>query len=304
MFSWIIQWADDKYRQLDESLNSVAKNFLCLLIGEKDSSFIHSVSVGRQWENIDIWVEVNDDIFIVIEDKVNTNSHDGQLKRYKETVEDWYKGKRDKLFYSYVKTGNESKATLIDVESTGYRYICRKEIISCLSNYSGNNDIVIDYRKHLLQIERETQSWRQLPVSEWCGLAWEGFYKELEKHLTIKGWGYVPNASGGFMGAWWHMVKTSDVEMYLQFEESKLCFKIYYEDEDRTSVREKYYRYLMELAKDRYPEIVKPYRFGCGYYMTIAIVEPVNLFGSSIVNVDLVVGKLNEYQKIVDECCK
>ena len=120
-FTWLIQWADDKYRQFDESLHIVAKNFLSLLIGEKDSSFIHNVSVGRQWDNIDIWVEVNEDIAIAIEDKVYTNVHDNQLIRYKETVEDWYKGKRDKLFFSYVKTGNESKATLSDVGEKGYR---------------------------------------------------------------------------------------------------------------------------------------------------------------------------------------
>lgn len=304
LFAWLIEWADDKYRLFDESLNSVAKDFLCLLIGENDSSFIHTVSVGRQWENIDIWVEVNEDIVIAIEDKVNTTTHDNQLKRYRDTVEEWYKGKRNKLFFSYLKTGNESIASLNDVEKWGYRCICREDIITCISNYSGNNDIVIDFTEYILQIERETQSWKQLPVSEWCGLAWEGFYKELEKHLDITGWGYVPNASGGFMGAWWHMVETSDVEMYLQFEESKLCIKIYYEHEDRTSVREKYYCRLMELTKDRFPEIVKPYRFGSGYYMTIAIVEPDNLFGSSIVDVDLVVGKLKEYQKLVDECCK
>lgn len=303
-FAWLIQWADDKYRQFDESLHIVAKNFLSLLIGEKDSSFIHNVSVGRQWENIDIWVEVNEDIAIAIEDKVYTNIHDDQLKRYKYTVEKWYKGKRDKLFFSYVKTGNESKATLSYVVSSHYRYISREQIISCLSNYSGNNDIIIDFQEHLLQIERETQSWKQLPVAKWCGHAWEGFYKELERKLSIDGWDYVPNASGGFMGAWWHEVNANDVKMYLQFEESKFCFKIYYKDEDRAGIREKYYCRLMEHAKDRYPEIVKPYRFGSGYYMTIAIVEPENLFDLSFDNFDKVVHRLKEYQNIVNECCK
>lgn len=304
MFSWIIQWADDKYRQLDESLHIVAKNFISLLIGEKNSSFIHNVSVGRQWEHIDIWVEVNEDIAIAIEDKVNTNTHDNQLERYRDIVKKKYKGERVKFVLSYVKTGNESKKTIEKIESLGYRSICREDIIACLSNYSGNNDIVIDYTKHILQIERETQSWKQLPVEEWCRHAWEGFYKELEKKLTIKGWDYISNRSGGFMGAWWHPVKTKDIEMYLQFEESKLCFKIYYDDEDRANVRNKYYWRLMEHTKDRYPEIVKPYRFGSGWSMTIAIVEPENLFNFSFDYFDKIVNRLKEYQKIVDECCK
>ena len=105
------------------------------------------------------------------------------------------------------------------------------------------------------------------------------------------------------MGAWWHFREKDDCTMYLQFEQGKLCFKISYEGEgDGSKVRNREHVKLMELAKGRFPEIRRPERFGTGTYMTIAVVDEVNLFGEALVDFNALVSKLKEYEALISEC--
>lgn len=305
MFAWLIQWADNRYKDTDVEIFNLAQNFLRLLIGDNNIE-INSVEVGRQWNNIDIWVEINDDTFLIIEDKTNTSIHDNQLERYKAIVEEKYNGKRDNLYYAYVKTGNEPLDVLKDVESKGYLTISREEIIRCLNSYTGNHALLLNYTQHLIGIEKDTQSFKEFPVSEWGWYAWQGFYKALESELELSSWSYVANPAGGFLGAWWHFIPIEDGKMYLQFEEKKLCFKILYEGKrDRSEVRWEHHDKLMALAqKQERIEIHKPTRFGAGQYMTIAVVDPDYLFGQGRINMEELVNKLKCYQSIIDLCCK
>ena len=304
IFAWLMQWADPKHKEKDANLYSVANSFIKILLGNEQHN-IKTICVGRQWQNIDIWAEINDDIFLIIEDKTNTSIHDNQLERYKETVKEEYEGKRENLFFVYVKTGNEPFSVLKKIEEKGYRTISRKEIIDCLIQYKGNNAILPNYLEHLIKIEEDTQSFRKLPASKWGWYAWQGFYKELESRLDLTSWNYVSNPAGGFLGAWWHFKEISGGEMYLQFEETKLCFKIYYEgDRDRSEVRWEHHKKLLDFAHEtNHPEISKPSRFGAGYYMTIAVVDSDYLFGKGVVNFEELIPKLVEYQKLIDLCC-
>lgn len=305
MFAWLMQWADPSYKNEDHSLYHIANDFVKMLIGT-NSYAVNTIEVGRQWKNIDLWAEINDDAFLIIEDKTNTSIHDNQLERYKEFVENEYKGKRNRLYYVYLKTGNEPLSVLKEIEKKGYKTISRLDIINCLNHYNGNNSFLLNYIEHLKRIENETQSFRKLPVDEWGWYAWQGFYKELESRLNLTSWDYVANPAGGFLGAWWHFTPIPDGEMYLQFEEKKLCFKIYYEGErDRSEVRWEQHNKLLDIAKaNNHNEITKPARFGAGQYMTIAVVDPDFLFGNDIVNLEDLMIKLFDYQSLIDQCCK
>lgn len=305
MFAWLIQWADVKYKDEDAEIHSLAQDFVRLLIGN-DNSEIKSVEVGRHWKDIDVWAKINDDIFLAIEDKKGTSIHDGQLERYKAFVEKEYAGKRDKLYFAYVKTGNEPHDIIKAIESKGYLVISRNDIIKCLCKYNGNNYLISSFTEHLIGIERETQSFSELPVSKWGGGAWQGFYMALETKLDIQSWGYVSNPSGGFLGVWWNKRPIEDGEMYLQFEEKKLCFKIACDDKDnRSAIRDEQHRKLIDLARQKsMDEIQRPARFGAGTWMTIAVVDSDYLFGDGKINMDDLVGKLKVYQSLIDECCQ
>lgn len=301
MFCWLLQWASPKYADTDPSLHKLGQEFVRLLSGKEQDFEISSIDVGRQWENIDIWAEINDDTFLLVEDKTGTTIHGGQLSRYKSSAEKEYGGKRSDLRLTYVKTGNEPLAVLRKVRQAGYRTVCRDEILKCLSEYEGSNQLVISYREHLQILEDATSSFKILPERKWGWNAWQGFYMELEKLLDIKSWDYVANPSGGFLGAWWHFVDVGDVSIYLQFEQGKLCFKIAYEgDENRSQVRDKFHSLLMSRVKDNFPEIHRPTRFGAGTYMTIAVVDEEDIFGEGVLNLEDVVNKLKRYEGLLD----
>ena len=300
LFCWLIQWADTKYKVVDEQLHNIGQDFLSLLCGKKVD--INSVTVRKQWNNIDIGVIINDKLFLVIEDKTETTIHDNQLARYKQEVERNTELTFEDFYFAYVKTGNEPSSILKQVKSNGYNIILRANIIECLNKYDGENPILSSFFEHLKKIENETNNFRMLPPQKWSFYAWQGFYKELENELDITDWGYVPNPSGGFWGAWWHfkdIVDEKDVQMYLQFEELKLCIKISCkEKQNRSDIRNR----LSDLVRSKRTFFIKPNRFGAGRYMTIAVVK--DFFGTGLINIKEIVQQLKEYEKIVDECCK
>ena len=301
MFVWLLLWADAKFIEIDADMHAVALNFARVLTGITDLE-ISCIRADRQWAHIDVWAEINDNVFLSIEDKTGTTIHDDQLQRYKEIVEEEYPN-RIKCF-TYVKTGNEPKSILQQVKKAGYRIVVRKDILDCLNTYSGNNVLLCNYRDHLLAQEQATQSFKSLPASAWTWSAWEGFYKELEDRNIIDSWGYVPNPSGGFLGANWHWVDYEHGQMYLQFEQGNLCFKICptCDKTRRSEIRNKSSQLLMERANIRFPEIHKPSRFGAGEYMTIAVVDRSDIFGKTSISIDTVIDKLAQYACLVDEC--
>ena len=310
MLAWLINCADTNANH-DQSLHRIASDFVRMLLG-KDSSFqIKKVVVGRQWKNIDVWAIINDDIFLTIEDKTNTTIHSNQLERYKESVQQEFGEKCSQLCFAYVKTGNEPISVEKEVEKNGYVVIRRLAIIECLKKYDGSNPLITSYLDHLNKIQNQTESFKYKPVKEWDKYAWEGFFQELENHdhgLKINSWSYVPNKSGGFMCAYWKPHSIGDkTEIYLQFEEQKLCFKICYEGDSnrRAAIRTAHHEKLKKLAAEKgFSEIVKPDRFGAGTWMTIAIVKPENIFGPEIVDLNTIIQKLNRYQDLINDYVK
>lgn len=304
MFAWLLQWASPEYAEADANLHHIGQKFVRLLTGKDDSFPINSIDVGRQWENIDVWAEINDDTFLVIEDKTGTSVHGDQLERYKASVEREYDGKRTDLCYAYVKTSEEPRSVLRGIERCGFKTVSRSDILKCLEDYDGKDTLLLAYRKHLQDLEDSVMSYKTLPEKQWGWNAWQGFYKELESRVDIDSWSYVANPSGGFLGAWWHFVDSRDCTMYLQFEQGKLCFKISYEgEEDRSAVRYRAHSKLLETAREKYPEIRRPDRFGTGTYMTIAVVNEESLFGVGLVDFDALTLKLKEYESLIEECC-
>lgn len=308
IIAWLISYADPKYSTQDPRIHAVGKSLLLLLLG-KDSSFeIHSVEVGRQWKKIDVWVEVNDDIFLIIEDKTNTFLHDSQIERYRKSAIEYYKGTR-KIVCTYIKSGNDSLKTINGIRAAGYIAVERPEILEILDRYEGDNTIVKHFTDYLANWEKRTNSFKDTPFSSWCWQAWEGFYQELERRMSIDDWSYVSNPSGGFIGIWWHWVPLEEgVRMYLQIESpEKLCIKIecLQDKENRGSIRDKYYYLLADMARELgYHHVHHPARFGNGTYMTIGVVDLKNIIDEPVININKTIEILKRYELLVDACQK
>ena len=303
MFAWLLSWAAPQYKEYDAELHSVALRFVKLLT-DAENVEIKRIEVGRQWKHIDIFAKINDDIFLAIEDKTGTTVHGEQLKEYKDAVNKEYPNYRK--CFAYVKTGNEPNAILKKVISDGYKVISRKEILHCLNEYTGNNLLLCNYREHIQIIEDLTESFLILPVSQWRGYAWEGFYKKLEEKEIIDNWAYVSNPSGGFLGAWWYWKNFYAGNMYLQFEQGKLCFKICLDCDKnlQSKIRNKCSEELIKIAeKVNFIKINKPARFGAGEYMTISIINQKDIFGDGVIDMEAIIKKLKICEEILDKCC-
>ena len=99
--SWLLRLAAEKEVE-NKRLHKISKEVLLRLIEWKDSTdvIISKVEIWRQWASIDVTAEVELTVgenierhLIIIEDKAYTLLHDDQLARYRDSVNDFYKGK-------------------------------------------------------------------------------------------------------------------------------------------------------------------------------------------------------------------
>ena len=91
------------------------------------------------------------------------------------------------------------------------------------------------------------------------------------------------------------------VQLYLQFEEKKLCVKIEYSgDGNNSDIRNKYHEKLMSEADKSGLPVNRPARFGAGTYMTIGVVDEDFSFGKKPLDIPKIVKRLKEIEKLID----
>tara|TARA_R110002096_G_C14621502_1_gene724177 strand:- start:10 stop:1029 length:1020 start_codon:yes stop_codon:yes gene_type:complete len=253
--TWLIQWADNDYENLDKPLNSCAKLFVQELVGKNTKYKIETVQAGRQWNNIDVWALINNEYFIVIEDKKGSKEHSDQLNRYSEIAEKKYKNSDIKVKLVYFKM--EEQGNYNNIKNAGFSILNRSKMISIIKEYikstktSEQNNILKDYYENLKNLDNEVKSYLTRPINEWNPwFGWQGFYTELQKNIGGD-WNYVSNRSGGFLGFWWNHKFQKEFHYYLQLEQENLTFKLIVNNENkRREFRDNYRKYLYKKAKE------------------------------------------------------
>ena len=305
---WLLNWANIEFKKYDEELNLTAQRFVIMLLGLEHDISVTSVKTYKQLNNIDVFAIINNKYALIIEDKVNTGTHDNQLKRYREWISKHDEFKNLELECVYLKTGNESLSYLKQIEQEEqYHLILRKDILEILKDNKSNNNIITNFYRHLAEIEEDTNSYNQFAVDKWSGNAWQGFYMQLEQNLNINtktdAWFYVANPNGGFLGFCWHWKSLSNCRIYLQFEQGPLCIKIEcYDESNQSTIRNEWSETILRKAKEHgYDYVVKPDRFGKGSYMTIAVIHSDNLFKKEKVDMNRMISDLNNIENLIDD---
>lgn len=308
-FTWLLQWADSSNAQYDSELNAAAADLVRHLVElqfPENNLVVEKVTTFRQWYNIDILVEVNDDLAIIIEDKVDTAEHSDQLERYKKIATEYYSEKNRTLVFIYLKTGNESSYTLSKVRNKGFAVVTRKAVLDIFNKRQVSNDIFTAFKEHLVQIEEQTNSFGTLQriTSDWK--AAEGFFMALQERLNAGDWGYVSNQTGGFLGFWYYWNGTTQYSLYIQVENCfengiKLVVKIGDWEPDISTL---YYilERLQQSALSYGITLIKPNRYRAGETSTVAIV--VNAFpvdSDSRFDMDKFVANLRLLEKAIDD---
>lgn len=308
-FTWFLHWASNEHSQHDKHLNETSKDFVRLLLGKTSDYQINKVIAGRQWNNIDIWAEINDEYFIGIEDKTNTGEHSEQLERYQQIATNHYKDKSHKLVFVYLKTGNESLTTLKKIVDKGYYTIDRKMVLDVLNKRTITNEIFNDFKDYLSVIENTTNSYTKFEniTSKWK--AGEGFYIKLQEQISEwTDWRYVANQMGGFLGFWYHWTGTEECSLYIQIENSfergiKVVVKIGDWNPNVDTLR-KILSEIQPYAKKHNLTISKPNKYRAGSTSTLAIIQnPFTVDKNGNLEIEEFIKMLKSIEKILDEYC-
>ena len=298
---YLLEWSDPKYQATgDEFLHKTAQKFVKSLFAKHDVelSKINSVEVLKQDNHIDIGAIIDCDsgqkCYLLIEDKTNTKNHSHQLWRYYNDVL-----KRSKtldvvdIIPIYLKTHDQSKFDLDifrpkheeekyhppEVSHSTLRHqfkaFMRDDFLSVLESYQGQNELIIQFRENLTEIENAVNSFSQRKIEDWKRLQFIGFYKKLQKELNIGYWKDVNNKAGGFCA---YIFPKMEHGVYTQLEgkngELSFCFKIHEPDTTRQKkVRNEWsLRLINHFKLEAGIEVTKPKSFGKGKFMTVAVV--------------------------------
>lgn len=270
---WLLSCSDPQ-SGIDQALHQAGRDFLSSLFAVAEiepPAELTKVEVKKQYKNIDIVVLVNDESHVlVIEDKVFTGAHSGQLERYSKIAKEVFSN--SEIGFIYFKTGNQSSFEKAD--KANYKIYRREQFLEVLDRGIQNdvsNHIFLDYKSYLAGIEESIQAYKHKALDDWDWNCWTGFFTNLQQnYLDDAEWGHVPNAAGGFMGMWWH----GRDNKYLQLEQEKLCFKIIVEDKDlQSDARNKWHAEVVQLSEQSGLNLCKPDRFGKGEFMTAAVLN-------------------------------
>lgn len=273
---WLSEWANPYYQEVDAKAYEAGTAFLQKIYSVHHKTFpssIQNIRITKQFEGLDILIEINNKQAILIEDKTYTKEHSNQLKRYYEAVVK--KGySEENILPIYYKTGNQGDYSA--VREAGYIPFMRKHMLEVLqsSMQAGNqNTILVDYYTHLQEIEKMYNQYKTLPLEEWKGRMWEGFYEDLKENDVAGKYGYIAKKTSGFFGFWCEKQGDEECQQYWQLEQERLCFKIKVTDKSkRRKLRSCWSKKFIEQSKNTMIPLEKP-RFGNGESMTVAVLE-------------------------------
>jgi PD-(D/E)XK nuclease superfamily len=325
--TWLLLYGDESdvesYSEDDKLVHSCGKKFIQTLLERefpKKSILIKKVSAGRQWNDIDVWADINEKYLIIIEDKTFSYEHSNQLARYRKIAEDWCCQQNppyEKPICIYLKTGAECLGFLKKVSEQGFYIFNRKHFIEILQDFPGiRNQIFVDFKERISRLDLDYSNFENVIIGEWNETQWIGFYEWLDSKIHLTDWKWVPNPAGGNWCAVMDWLDWNGFTVHLQIVEGRLCFKIGFPPDDidyepgeydPNIEQDKWQNKLLKNAENKLAEIQRPRPYvHRGIYRTVACVLRENWFGKDqdLVDKDRIVSKLVKYEEFMKSCIK
>lgn len=299
---WLLEWANPSNSEYDPELHLTAKVFLRRIIDVDDKFDIKSVVCKKQQYHIDVLAIVNNEIAVIIEDKINTQEHGNQIARYRQQLETAFGSQYD-IKCIYLKTGNECLTNLRkNADSGNFKIFMRRDLLRILEKSNSDNIILRDFVSRIKFIEECTNQYKSKPYHEWMhnGVAWQGFYSWLEDNLgDYLEWRYVSNPNGGFWACYWYWkwCKAFNFGIYLQIEQNRICFKA--DSKPNMDCIKKCREKIFSLASGKNLKI-ENIRFHKGNFVTICFVDTSYLFSNDIFEEKEILAKISILTKIID----
>lgn len=276
--AWLLEWANEEYKY-NEPLNKAGIELVNLFTKNDESiGIIKTVKVFLQVNKIDILVIVNDEIYIVIEDKTYSSEHNDQLNRYKEFVNNNVKIK--KPIFVYLKIGAITTFEKDKAISSGYNIVEKHEILEVLKKVHTDNDILNDFKDF---INKKVEAYKQKFTKNMLKHInierhknrenIEGFFTKLQS-ITEKEaiFGYTPNV---YYFNFYYKSFEKGQKILLSIHNDPLNLFVYVEGNNDLLTLNNYYNYLEIIAVNNNISISKPKRFVSGNNSKLAIVNDV-----------------------------
>ena len=217
---YVFSYFNEEYKNSYSEEHRFSKFFIKEILKRLDINIEpKKLEIKKQYLNIDIFLIVNDSIYIIIEDKIHATERYDQISDYKKKVFNECKVNEENIYSLYYKTGDENYRSLEYKKEkySNFTYMIREDIISIFESYNGDNIIILDYIENLKTMEEERNNFRNIDLRK-EKLSWHeivGLYNQLDKEfynleknrifpkasngkLNFFGWEYVSNPSGGF----------------------------------------------------------------------------------------------------------
>jgi hypothetical protein len=224
--AWLLAWADSRWKNLNPDLHHLGVRFVSALLALHDKKlFINgSMTVRVERRSSDVVAEINNAFVIAILDE--TRGQPANLESI-EFLESKYPNRE--ILPICAETGDKTS----EIAPNGFKPLLRAQVIALLREDEravSRNSILDDFRLFLERQETDIQAWRYRPVAEWIRqhTPWIGFFQGLQTEFADLSWKYLPNADGGFIGAWWHRRSWDSfpgAHLYLQISQGPLQFR-------------------------------------------------------------------------------
>ncbi|WGK69358.1 hypothetical protein P0082_00435 [Candidatus Haliotispira prima] len=316
-FTWLLQWADDTHKKRDQEISKVAKSFVRLLIGKGKSTSVRQVEVRKQWQHIDMCVEVDNKYFIVIDDKMNTGGPSEEPEDVGLKAKDYAEEKGLELVSIYLQTGNESQTRNTQIEEKGHTIVNRKAIIELLSSYTGDNEIFREFKDYLDEIEHQTNQFSASGKITSDKRIAEGFFLELQNHMKEwYDWKYVSNRSGGYLGFWyfWKTLAYLGKQLYIQIDNNYLTGKVEltirinntnWNKKVPTTVLQQIFTEIRPLGERHGLTLRKPLQFRAGNTALLLMIDDVfHIDKDGRLDFDRFMDSLKRLENLIDAYCE
>lgn len=188
---WLVNWKN--FEKENKELNIVADKFLNLIFKKAKKDYNGNTKILEilpQEKNCDILIRLYNGYYIIIEDKIFTKEHmvaeskKKQLESYKTTIKNSTGINEKKIITVYYKMIDE-----IDTNKTADVIIEREDMINLLKKEI-KNDIYMDYRNRLLEINNNIKNIEEENIKNWSSkpelfYAFEKNNKNIFKDLEI-----------------------------------------------------------------------------------------------------------------------
>lgn len=284
--AWFFKWAEKDNEVEDKALHDCALESLQMFVKASKIQEVNKIKIIRQRKNIDLWIVINDEYHLIIEDKTATSEHDNQLQRYKDYAKEWFDENNGQDFenhfdFVYYKSGDITPYEARVVEKAGYHSVSRKNFYSYLLKYKGSNSILIDYRdklekKQAIQDLAFNLSFEDIEQKKKKDEYVKGFYQALAPHLDGAYWKKVNNPGKQYFGMWWYWCESENFTYYLQLNEFNLQIRICNISSSITKKKartEAYTSIMKAVADSKYKGLITKPKFGTGKSMAVALID-------------------------------